>query len=167
AVSESLRSARDQVPDHIGLEQDLARGLVVKADSSQLRQLVSNLLRNAIEAIGERSGTIRIRTWMHDVAAEGCAVEFPGKRLPRGRYASLEVTDTGGGMDRARRAKIFEPFFTTKFLGRGLGRAAVAGIVAAHKGGIQVESDPAGRAALFACTCRSRNPLDRSHVTPW
>jgi hypothetical protein len=95
---------------------------------------------NAAEAIGSGGGTITVRTGVLEVDA-GYTKRHPGAAdLTPGKYVFLEVRDTGCGMDASTRAKIFDPFFTTKFMGRGLGLAAVAGIVRGHKGAIEVVS---------------------------
>ncbi len=124
------------------LNLNLERGLPpVQADPSQIRQIVMNLLINASEAIGDRSGVITV-----SVGAMRCDEEFLRKNelredLAPGRYIHLEVTDTGTGMDAETRSRIFEPFFSTKFTGRGLGLAAVQGIVRAHKGALKVYTE--------------------------
>ncbi len=124
------------------LNLNLERGLPpVQADPSQIRQIVMNLLINASEAIGDRSGVITV-----SVGATRCDEEFLRKNelredLAPGRYIHLEVTDTGTGMDAETRSRIFEPFFSTKFTGRGLGLAAVQGIVRAHKGALKVYTE--------------------------
>ncbi len=106
----------------------------IEADPGQIREIVMNLLINASEAIGDRSGVITV-----SVGATRCDREYLQKtelhddHVP-GRYVYLEVTDTGSGMDAETKLRIFEPFFSTKFTGRGLGLAAVRGIVRAHKG---------------------------------
>ncbi len=122
--------------------------LVVQADAAELRQVILNLILNAAEAIGEREGTIGLAT-----SSRHCARAFLDQHaldpaLPEGRYACFEVTDTGCGMDPGVMARIFEPFFTTKFMGRGLGLAAVQGIVRGHRGVIEVRSVP-GQGATF------------------
>jgi two-component system, cell cycle sensor histidine kinase and response regulator CckA len=120
----------------------------VRADATQLRQLVMNLITNAAEAIGERDGLIEVCTGR--LARE----ELPGEYAheldcdPAKGCAFLEVRDSGCGMDAATRERIFDPFFTTKFTGRGLGLAAALGIVSGHGGVIQVESEP-GAGSLF------------------
>ncbi len=123
------------------LGYELAKDLPhVLADASQLSQVVMNLITNAVEAVGDGEGRVAIRT--------GCAVLGPaspaqhvlGEGPPPGRYAWFEVEDTGCGMDPETRSRIFDPFFTTKFTGRGLGLAAVRGIVRAHGGSIELES---------------------------
>ncbi len=131
------------------LNLNLERGLPpIEADPSQLRQIVMNLLINASEAIGDRSGVITV-----SVGATRCDEEYLRKTelrdaLSPGLYVHLEVTDTGGGMDAQTRSRIFEPFFSTKFTGRGLGLAAVLGIVRAHKGALKVVSEP-GKGTTF------------------
>ncbi|RME84870.1 MAG: response regulator, partial [Zetaproteobacteria bacterium] len=123
---------------------DLADNLPpIYADPAQLRQVVMNLVINASEAIGEKSGAITIRTGvMHADEAYLRTTFVPEEKIKPGRYVFLEVSDTGSGMDAATMARIFEPFFTTKFTGRGLGLSAVLGIVRAHHGAIKVYSEP-------------------------
>jgi PAS domain S-box-containing protein len=114
----------------------------VQADEAQLRQVVMNLILNASEALGEDGGTITLRAHERMVTEAELASPWSAERAVPGRYVVLEVRDDGAGMDKATLARIFDPFFTTKFQGRGLGLAAVLGIVRAHQGAIQVESAP-------------------------
>ncbi len=131
------------------LNLNLERGLPpIEADPSQIRQIVMNLLINASEAIGDRSGVITV-----SVGATRCDEEYLRKTelhdgLSPGLYVHLEIADTGSGMDAETRSRIFEPFFSTKFTGRGLGLAAVLGIVRAHKGALKVYSEP-GKGTTF------------------
>jgi signal transduction histidine kinase/AmiR/NasT family two-component response regulator len=116
--------------------------LVVDGDPAQLRQVVMNLVINAADAIGRTSsGTVSIRAQLLHASAEYLADVHPEAGLAPGPYASLEVADTGIGMDPATRDRIFDPFFTTKDTGRGLGLAAVLGIVHRHGGAIRVYSE--------------------------
>ncbi len=114
----------------------------VEADATQIRQVIMNLIANAAEAIGEGSGTISISTGAMDCGRTYLMQSYLDENLPAGTYVYVEVTDTGSGMDEQTRAKIFDPFFTTKFTGRGLGLAAVLGIVRGHRGAINVSSEP-------------------------
>lgn len=123
----------------VRLQTELAEDAAsVKIDPTQMQMVLSAVLENASEAI-EGEGTIRIACGKEFVAEPGTA-EFPG--LLPGFYAVLTVEDTGRGMDEETRMKIFEPFFTTKFQGRGLGMAAVYGVVKNHGGWITVGSQP-------------------------
>ena len=120
----------------------------IDADATQIRQVIMNLITNASDAIGEISGTITISTGKEYCDGRTAEKFFPDTVLPAGDYAFLEVSDSGIGMDRDIIKKIFDPFFTTKFTGRGLGLAAVSGIVKGHMGTIRIESVP-GKGSSF------------------
>ena len=120
----------------------------ITADPSQIRQAVLNLTINAAEAIGDAAGAVTIRTDARSFEHADLADTYLAPDLAAGRYVILEVADTGAGMDQATLARIFEPFFTTKFMGRGLGLAAVLGIVRGHHGAIRVHSAP-GQGSTF------------------
>ena len=125
------------------LKCDLAEGLpAITADATQIRQIILNLITNASEALGEHSGVISVSTGVMDCDRVYFRTTYLDEDLPEGRYVYVEVADTGCGMDQDTCGKIFEPFFTTKFTGRGLGLAAVLGIVRGHRGAIRVYSEP-------------------------
>lgn len=115
---------------------------LVKADPSQIRQVMMNLVINASEAIGDQSGVISITTGAMHCDASYLNSTFLIQNLPEGPYVYFEVSDTGCGMDSEALSKIFDPFYTTKFTGRGLGLAAVLGIARGHKGALKVYSEP-------------------------
>ncbi len=123
----------------LSLTQDLP---TVEVDASQVRQVVMNLVTNASDAIEKKSGVITITTGVMEADHEYLSETYLDDDLPAGFYTYLEVSDTGCGMDRETRACLFDPFFTTKFTGRGLGMAAVLGIVRGHRGAIKVYSEP-------------------------
>jgi len=135
-----------------------------RADPGQIQQLVMNLIINGAEAIGEgrprRGGHPGRET--RDLDAEEIRREFPNDQLSPGSYVGIEVRDTGSGMDEATRSKIFDPFFTTKFQGRGLGLAAVSGIVRAQKGAIRVLLQPRPREFVSGPVPRSLRPKSRT-----
>ncbi len=113
----------------------------VESDVTQIRQVIMNLIINASEALGDTRGVITVATGV--MACDGIylAESYLDDGLPEGQYVTLEVSDTGCGMDAETRSRVFDPFFTTKFTGRGLGLAAVLGIVRGHKGAIRVYSE--------------------------
>ena len=144
-VGEVADLLRASIPKGARIELELAPGLpAIEADATQLRQVVMNLVINAGEAIGDADGRIVVRTLLVDADEAYLAETVLDDELPAGRYLGLEVADTGTGMDPATRGRIFDPFFSTKFTGRGLGLAAVLGIVRGHQGAIQVYSEPDG-----------------------
>jgi PAS domain S-box-containing protein len=114
----------------------------VEADATQMRQIIMNLVINASEAIGDKSGVIAITTGCMDCDRSYLKDVWLDENITEGLYVYLETADTGCGMDRETLMKLFDPFFTTKFTGRGLGMAAVLGIVRGHKGAIKVYSEP-------------------------
>ncbi len=120
----------------------------IEADPTQIRQIVMNLVINASEAIGDKSGVIRFSTGVARVDRAYLSGTMMTPELPEGDYVFLEVSDNGCGMNAETQARIFDPFFTTKFTGRGLGLAAVLGIVRGHKGAMKVDSEP-GRGTTF------------------
>lgn len=128
-----LRTAEDPIP--------------VRADPTQVRQVVMNLITNAAEAMPE-GGSVEIRTSIVESAPAGMGRLYLSGPATSGPYAVLSVSDAGAGLNRETCSKIFDPFFTTKFLGRGLGLAAVLGIVASHQGVIAVD-DREGGGAVF------------------
>jgi len=131
------------------LEYDLPGDLpAIEGDAAQLSQVALNLVSNASEALGEGTGRIAVRTGALYADHAALSHAFPDDDLPEGTYVYLEVADTGCGMDAETRARIFDPFFTTKFTGRGLGLAALLGIVRAHGGAIEVDTTP-GRGTRF------------------
>ena len=131
------------------LRQELADALpTIEADATQIRQVVMNLLTNASEAIEDPGGEVVVRTTTVDCDADRLRGLLLAEDLDVGPYVCLEVSDTGCGMDPETIGRIFDPFFTTKFAGRGLGMAAVQGIVRGHGGAIEVRSRP-GQGTTF------------------
>jgi len=125
------------------LKYNFAQNLLpLEGDATQIRQIIMNLITNASEAIGERSGVIAVTTGMMDCDRAYLSECYLDENLPEGLYVYIEVADTGCGMTKEIQNKIFDPFFTTKFTGRGLGLAAVIGIVRSHKGVIKIYSEP-------------------------
>ncbi|MCD6581926.1 MAG: response regulator [Desulfuromusa sp.] len=113
----------------------------INADATQIRQILMNLVINASEAIGKKSGIISISTGCMDCDKNYLKNVWLEENLTDGLYVYLEVADTGCGMDKETLSKLFDPFFTTKFTGRGLGMSAVMGIVRGHKGALKVYSE--------------------------
>ncbi len=148
-IPEISELAQPSIPGNVALQFELEPHLpLIEADRGQIQQIFMNLVLNAAEAIGGNAGAISIKTGLQ-VVDEAYIRANPGiKELHLGECVYLEVRDNGCGMDEATKAKIFDPFFSTKFTGRGLGLAAVSGIVRSHKGAITVMSSP-GKCSSF------------------
>jgi PAS domain S-box-containing protein len=166
-VEQSVHLLSGALPETATLDLRLDRSSpVIEGDAGQIQQVVVNLLTNAAEAIGSGPGVITITTGARDCDASYLGRNRVDEVLPPGRYAFLEVSDTGCGMEERTRKLIFEPFFTTKFTGRGLGMAAVLGIVRGHHGAVLLDSAPGQGAVirvLFAQAATQR-PADRGTI---
>jgi CheY-like chemotaxis protein len=127
----------------------------VTADPTQIRQVVMNLITNASDALGEGTGTISLRTGLADAREDG---------LPAGCHVFLEVADTGAGMSSETLERIFDPFFSTKYAGRGLGLAAVMGIVERHNGRIRIRTAP-GEGTTFRIFFPALDESAEQHAT--
>ncbi len=128
----------------------------IYADATQIRQVIMNLVINASEAIAAKSGVISLSTGLTRVDKEYLRGTLFAPELPDGMYVHLEVVDTGDGMTEEVQARVFDPFYSTKFAGRGLGLAAVVGIVRSHNGAIKLYSEP-GRGTTFKLLFPSTN----------
>ena len=145
----------------------------IEVDVSQLQQIIMNLVINASEAIGNRSGTISIVTGAMECDRHYLSNTWLKQELSEGLYVYLEVSDSGCGMKTEVLERMFDPFFTTKFTGRGLGLAAVLGIVRGHKGSLKVYSEP-GRGTTFKvlfppASGEALEAIERPHLLqqPW
>ncbi|MBI3946305.1 MAG: PAS domain-containing protein [Armatimonadetes bacterium] len=130
---------------HVRLAGDLPP---IEADASQIQQAVMNLVTNAAEALPDSGGAIILSTGVQHTDRAYLARTWPNSDLPEGPYVYLRVADTGSGIDPGTLSRIFDPFFSTRFTGRGLGLAAVLGIVRGHRGTIHVQSAP-GQGSAF------------------
>jgi CheY-like chemotaxis protein len=131
------------------IEYDLASGLPpVEADAQSFQQVVTNLILNASDALGDKKGVIKVSTGSIYADREYLDSIHLGHDIPEGDYIYFEVADTGAGMTDEVRNKIFEPFYSTKFTGRGLGLPSVFGIIKAHEGAIDVTSE-VGKGSAF------------------
>jgi two-component system, cell cycle sensor histidine kinase and response regulator CckA len=142
-IAQSHHFLRLSVPKQVALHVSPAPGLPpIAADEAQIRQLILNLVVNAAESMGDQSGSITLATTWGELAPSVRNRCYASENLPPGPCVSLRITDTGCGIRPESLPKIFEPFFTTKFTGRGLGLAAVLGIVRGHSAALDVESEP-------------------------
>ncbi|MHB1461254.1 MAG: PAS domain S-box protein [Armatimonadota bacterium] len=114
----------------------------IEADPVQLQQVLMNLVINAGESIGTDAGQTTVRTLNRHIGIDELSHGYMNDGLAAGTYTVVQVTDTGCGMDCDTLTRIYDPFFTTKFTGRGLGMAAVLGIMRSHNGGINAVSCP-------------------------
>jgi signal transduction histidine kinase len=140
-VNATLPFLYHSIASGIEVSTDLElNGPRVRIDETQFQMVLSALITNASEAIeGQGQGRIHIRTFQMQVEEDRANQHA---NLETGRYACLNIEDSGRGMDEGVRKRVFEPFFTTKFQGRGMGMASVYGVVRNHGGWIDVDSQP-------------------------
>ena len=167
-VEDMVELLKVSVSKHATVETRLRRDLpAVRANPSQIRQLVMNLITNASEAIGDRDGVIKVTTKKVTVSA-GSSQAIP-ESLPSGDYVQLEVSDTGRGMTPEVQSRIFDPFFTTKLTGsHGHGLIVVQRILQRLRGAVKISSVP-GKGTTFrvflpgeVVTATALNPIAAS-----
>jgi two-component system CheB/CheR fusion protein len=172
-VDEMIKMLKSTISQNVVIHQSLVADIpAITGDASQIRQIVMNLVINAAEAIGEEQGVIRVSLSGTEIIAVPSEKDYLGKDIQPGRYLRLEIIDSGCGMDSETRRRIFEPFYTTKFTGRGLGMSAVLGIITAHKGALQLTSQP-GQGTTFKIYlpiqegASTRETLQQVSYQPW
>ncbi|HVY29140.1 MAG TPA: ATP-binding protein [Polyangiaceae bacterium] len=142
AVREMARLLAALIPKQVELHYQFQEGLPpVEVDATQIRQVLMNLITNAAESMADRPGRVVIgleQRYLPESELDG----YEHHSLKPGNFVVLSVKDNGQGMDEETRRRVFDPFFTTKFQGRGLGMAAVLGIVRGHQGAIRIQSEP-------------------------
>lgn len=138
-VRDAVGLVNHSIAPYVELQLDLDEKTdFIEVDITQMQMLLAAIFSNASEAI-DKKGTIRLSLKNIELSQEDVR-RYPA--LKPGRYALLQISDTGKGMEEKTRSRVFEPFFTTKFQGRGLGMAAVYGIVKMHGGFVYVDSEP-------------------------
>lgn len=172
-VEEMTHLLEVSISKKVVLKYNFAQNLpLFDGDVTQIRQIIMNLITNASEAIGDKSGVIALSTGamncdraylegVNDMARAGLS-----EPLSEGVYVYLEVADTGCGMSSETVSKIFDPFFTTKFTGRGLGMSAVLGIVRGHKGTIKIYSEP-GKGTTFKVLFPANQLEENGQTARW
>jgi PAS domain S-box-containing protein len=141
-VENMVKMLSSGIKKNVLIETDIADSQIINADSSQIQQIIMNLIINAAESIGDNNGTINISLKKAGFSAAHPEKDFFGRIIAPGPYICLDVSDNGCGMDNETMNRIFEPFFTTKFVGRGLGMSSTLGIIKSHDGALQLISRP-------------------------
>ena len=168
-VEEMAQVLKASLSAKIDVQLSLNRDLpFIRADANQLRQVITNVILNAAEAIGDKNGIIAISTNLNSLTQAELAQAVGPVDLTEGQYIVMEIRDNGCGMSAETLKKIFDPFYSTKFVGRGLGLAAVLGIVRGHQGAIQVRSEDGHGTTFRVFLPPSETPFLKAtaHSTP-
>jgi len=129
------------IPKKVELDVHLDDSIsAIEADVTQVRQILMNLITNAADSMAESAGKITLSTKQQTFSKEQLSTPYIDSDFEDGIYVVFEVKDNGCGMTEETKQKLFDPFFTTKFTGRGLGLAAVLGIVRGHNGSLKIDS---------------------------
>ena len=165
-VMETMQLLRASLPASVELEVELPDQPVhVRADATQIQQVLMNLCTNAWHACKGVEARISVRVDTRVIARDE---HHSTDGLPPGTYARFSVSDTGIGMNAATRARIFEPFFTTRPVGEGtgLGLSVVHGIIAAHEGAITVDSEVGRGTTLHVYLALQATPIEDAAGAP-
>jgi len=161
ALQEDQDATRALIPVHIEWRWEPTETPPVLADAHQIRQLVMNLVSNAVEAIGVKPGTVTVSTGVRTCDAAYLREARGNPHPPPGSYVFIAVTDTGDIIEEANPERVFEPFFSTRFPGRGLGLASALGIMRGHHGVLHIHST-AGEGSVFTALL----PMHTSRPAP-
>jgi CheY-like chemotaxis protein len=150
ALRDACTLLSPSLPANVSFRAELpSLGPIIRVDEAQLTQILTHLMDNAVEAIGEKQGEINLHLDIVPGAQTGelnhCPLQWEAGSKD---YACISISDTGGGIDPENLDKIFDPFFTTRFVGRGLGLPVSMGLLRALEGGISVENHP-GQGVTF------------------
>lgn len=159
-LRETIEFLQPTLPKDIRLTfASKAADIRAHADAGQVQQVFTNLLVNAVEAIGDGPGRIDATVDRELLTRQRIDEVFAGQSLEPGEYAMIEVVDDGCGMDARTLAHLFDPFFSQKGAGRGLGLAALRGILQSHRGGVRVESELGEGTRILLALPRSQSEL--------
>ncbi len=151
-VSEVVEMMANLTPSDIDIRSDIRdKRMIVTGDPTQIHQVVTNLITNAVQALADKGGAIEVTLRRSALTKEQCK-EIRSSHFEPGEFAQISIKDNGPGIDKAIIQNIFDPFFTTKPMGKGsgMGLAVVHGIVRSHNGCIRVESE-LGQGVAFHC----------------
>ncbi|MBF0398752.1 MAG: PAS domain S-box protein, partial [Desulfobacterales bacterium] len=141
-VQENANLFRASISRTISLNLNTSSSIpLIEADPGQIQQVVMNLITNGADAIGDKYGEINLSIGVVNCDAEYLNQSKLNEKPPAGQFVYLDASDTGCGMNEETKERLFDPFFTTKVTGRGLGMAAVLGIVKGTKGAIILNSE--------------------------
>ena len=159
-VKEALKLLRSSIPTTIEIHENIFPDTIVKADPTQIHQVIMNLCTNAYHSMRVSGGKLTVELKEIEIFDQNT---IPDLNILPGKYLKLSVSDTGPGMDRKIRQKVFEPYFTTKDVGKGtgLGLAVVYGIIEGHDGFVQVDST-LGKGSTFHVFL----PIAEKQLTP-
>lgn len=158
-VESTLERIALSIPHSCKVKTDFRGQGKVSGDASQISQVLTNLIFNAAEAYQGKSGEITVSVSDKDCRADYLETLPLSEARAPGPYVSCQVRDKGCGMKPETLARVFEPFFTTKFTGRGLGLAAVQGIIRGHNGLVFAESEP-NKGTVFEFLLPTAKTLD-------
>ena len=148
-VEETMPLLRATMPKIVQLNLHLAHEVPsIVADPAQVQQVLANLVTNAVEALDASGGSIAVSTGANPFDEQALRKLDADEDLVEGDYVFVRVADNGCGIAPENLTRVFDPFFSTKFLGRGLGLAAIQGIIRGHGGWIHVDSTP-GQGSTF------------------
>ena len=161
-MNKTMPLIKSAIPKNTQLKIDIAKkSAQIDADPYQIRHIIMAIITNAVEASG-KGGAITIKAGSMYADRAYLSETYLNEGMVEGMYAYIEISDTGCGMDEDTLSKVFDPFFTTKFQGRGLGMAAVLGIVRGHKGTIKVTSKPGSGTTVRVLFPQKKTPQSQT-----